>query len=118
MVIIDEQLAARFWPNADPIGRRMYLPQRPEDVERPGPDAVWLSIVRVVGNVKLRGLVEGEGLPPRAARHASIRSSRSRSSNNFVAFVSFVVAKKAYRSIPINSMSKTSIPRGDPASPL
>ena len=32
VVIVDEQLAARFWPNADPIGRRVYLPQRPEDV--------------------------------------------------------------------------------------
>jgi putative ABC transport system permease protein len=38
----------------------MYLPRRPEDVVKPGPDAVWLQVVGVVGSVKLRGLVEGE----------------------------------------------------------
>jgi predicted permease len=60
VVILDEQLAARFWPNADPIGRRVYLPERPEDVIKPGPDVTWLQVVGVVGNVKLKGLVEGE----------------------------------------------------------
>ncbi|HEX2442715.1 MAG TPA: ABC transporter permease [Vicinamibacterales bacterium] len=60
VVIVDEQLAKRFWPNADPIGRRIYLPQRPEDVVKPGPDVTWLRVVGVVANVKLRGLVEGE----------------------------------------------------------
>jgi putative ABC transport system permease protein len=60
VVMVDEQLARKFWPGADPIGRRMYLPRRPEDVVKPGPDAVWLQVVGVVGSVKLRGLVEGE----------------------------------------------------------
>jgi predicted permease len=60
VVILDEQLAARFWPNTDPIGRRVYLPKRPEDVIKPGPDVTWLQVVGVVGNVKLKGLVEGE----------------------------------------------------------
>jgi predicted permease len=60
VVLVDEQLAKRFWPNADPIGRRMYLPDRPEDVVKPGPDVTWLRVVGVVADVKLRGLVEGE----------------------------------------------------------
>jgi predicted permease len=60
VVIVDEPLARRFWPNADPIGRRVYAPQRPEDVAKPGPDTVWIQVVGVVGSVKLRGLVEGE----------------------------------------------------------
>ena len=30
VVIVDEQLAKKFWPNADPIGRRMYLPSGPK----------------------------------------------------------------------------------------
>ena len=34
VVIVDEQLAARFCPNADPIGRRVYLPARVEDGAR------------------------------------------------------------------------------------
>jgi predicted permease len=60
VVIVDERLASRFWPNADPIGRRMYLPDRPEDVVKPGPDTVWLQVVGVVAAVKLKGLAEGE----------------------------------------------------------
>jgi predicted permease len=61
VVIIDEQLAKRFWPNADPIGRRLYLPQRAEDVEKPGPGVIWLQVVGVVAAVKMRGVVEAEG---------------------------------------------------------
>ena len=30
VVIVDERLADKFWPNADPIGRRMYLPAAPK----------------------------------------------------------------------------------------
>ena len=60
VVIVDEQLAKRFWPNQDPVGRRMYLPDTPEDVAKPGPTVTWLQVVGVVGAVKLRGLEEGE----------------------------------------------------------
>jgi predicted permease len=60
VIILDAQLAQRFWPNADPIGRRVYLPSRPEDIRNPGPDVTWLQVVGIVGNVKMRGLVEGE----------------------------------------------------------
>ena len=61
VVIVDERLARKFWPNADPIGRRMYQPQRPEDVVKPRTKAVWVQVVGVVGAVKHRGLIEGEG---------------------------------------------------------
>ena len=47
-------------PNQDPVGRRMYMPDEPEDVEKPGPKVTWLQVVGVVGAVKLRGLEEGE----------------------------------------------------------
>jgi predicted permease len=60
VVIVDERLAKRFWGDADPIGRRMYQPRRPEEVAKPAPDAVWLQVIGVVGAVKLKGLVEGE----------------------------------------------------------
>ena len=60
VVIVDEQLAGRFWPNQDPVGRRMYLPDSPEDVAKPGSKVTWLRVVGVVGTVKLRGLEEGE----------------------------------------------------------
>jgi predicted permease len=58
VVIVDEQLARRFWPNADPVGRRMYLPQSPDDVAKPGPKVTWLQVVGVVGSIKLKALVE------------------------------------------------------------
>ena len=58
VVIVDEQLARRFWPNANPVGRRMYLPQSPDDVVKPGPKVTWLQVVGVVGSIKLKGLVE------------------------------------------------------------
>jgi len=60
VVIVDEQLARRFWKDADPIGRRVYLPSTPDDVAKPGPKVIWMRVVAVVGAVKLRGLVEGE----------------------------------------------------------
>jgi putative ABC transport system permease protein len=60
VVIVDEQLAKKFWPNTEPIGRRMYLPDKAEDIAKPGPTVTWMEVVGVVGTVKLRGLVEGE----------------------------------------------------------
>jgi predicted permease len=60
VIILDQQLAHRFWPNADPIGRRVYLPSRPEDISKPGPNVTWLQVVGIVANVKMKGLVEGE----------------------------------------------------------
>jgi putative ABC transport system permease protein len=60
VVIVDENLAARFWPDRDPIGRRVYIPSKPEDVSGPGPGVTWLQVVGVVGAVKLRAMEEGE----------------------------------------------------------
>jgi putative ABC transport system permease protein len=59
-VIVDARLAQRFWPNLDPIGRRMY---QPEDAQHltPGPKTQYLTVVGVVDDVKLTGLVEADG---------------------------------------------------------
>src|SRR5262249_19001292 len=47
VVIINEQLARRFYPGEDPIGKRL----------RAGPDgAPWLTIVGIVADVKQQGL--------------------------------------------------------------
>jgi putative ABC transport system permease protein len=58
VVIVDEVLAKKFWPDKDPIGRRMYLPSQAEDVVKPGPNVTWLQVVGVVGTVKASGLTE------------------------------------------------------------
>ncbi len=59
VIILDERLAKLFWPNADPIGRRVYLPKTPNDVAKPGPDVTWMQVVGVVAQMKVKGLVEG-----------------------------------------------------------
>jgi predicted permease len=60
-IIVDERLAKKFWPDSDPIGRRMYRPGSPDEVLKPGPDTRWYHVVGVVGSVKQQGLVDGEG---------------------------------------------------------
>jgi predicted permease len=60
VVIVDERLAARFWPGTDPIGRRMFMPEDVANVTTPGPNTRWLTVVGVVETVKLTGLVETE----------------------------------------------------------
>jgi putative ABC transport system permease protein len=55
-VIVDQRLAERFWPDQDPVGRRMWQPASAEDLVAPGPNAVWHTVVGVVGPVKARGL--------------------------------------------------------------
>ena len=50
-VLVSEGLAARFWPNQDPIGKRIRLPSNPGR-----DDAPWRTVVGVVGDVKQYGL--------------------------------------------------------------
>jgi putative ABC transport system permease protein len=45
VVIINETLAREFFPNEDPVGQRVTFRRAP------GPDAPWLTIVGVVGDV-------------------------------------------------------------------
>ncbi len=47
VVVIDENLARQYWPNQDPVGKRM----------RRGTQAPWAAIVGVVGHVKHSALV-------------------------------------------------------------
>lgn len=53
VVVINETMARRFWPNADPIGRRIRLGRPPRQQ--------WVTIVGVVGDVRFRGLSEPSG---------------------------------------------------------
>jgi predicted permease len=61
VTIIDERLAARFFGRKDPIGRRLWRPDRAEELSRgPGPTSRFYTIVGVVGNIRTRGLTEKE----------------------------------------------------------
>lgn len=61
VVIVDQRLARRFWPGANPVGRRMYEPTNARDVLAITEKTQWFTVVGVAGEVKLRGLVEGVG---------------------------------------------------------
>jgi putative ABC transport system permease protein len=54
-VIVDENLAQRFWRDDDPIGRRIFRPSSAKDLESTGPDTPWLTVVGVVRDAQLRG---------------------------------------------------------------
>ena len=52
-IIVDETLARKFWPNADPIGRRMYRPENPDDLLKINEKTQWLTVVGVVGDIHM-----------------------------------------------------------------
>jgi predicted permease len=56
-VIVSQQVVTRFWPNEDPIGKRIKI----GSVDSPNP---WLTIVGVVGEVKYRGLPQNPTADP------------------------------------------------------
>lgn len=55
-IIVDERMVAHFWPNQDPIGRRMYMPESAKNLLQTGPDTKWLTVVGVVKEVQLDGI--------------------------------------------------------------
>ena len=57
-VIVDEKLAKRFWPNQDPVGRRMYLPQDINNLLAVNDKTVYLYVVGVIRDMKLHALTE------------------------------------------------------------
>jgi predicted permease len=59
VIVIDQKLAERFWPGADPVGRRMYRPTDINDLLAVNEKTVFLEIVGVVRDIKLRALTEG-----------------------------------------------------------
>jgi predicted permease len=52
VVIVDERLAAHFWPNRDPIDRRMYLPNDAKDLMKIDEHTVWLTVVGVARTLR------------------------------------------------------------------
>jgi predicted permease len=59
VLVIDEKLAKRFWPNQDPVGRRMYRPTDLNNLIAITDKTVFLTVVGVVRDVKLHDLAEG-----------------------------------------------------------
>ena len=61
-IIVDEKLAKRFWPNQDPIGRRLYRPSSASDLTAVTPQTVFFTVVGVIHEVKLADLANDQGL--------------------------------------------------------
>ena len=61
VVIVDEQLAQHFWPNSDPVGRRMYLPGSPQDLLKVDEHTTWLTVIGVVRNLRYEHLEDKGG---------------------------------------------------------
>ncbi len=60
VVLVDERLAQKFWPGSDPVGKRMYRADRPEDFLHPNENVTWYRVIGVVGSIRQRGLVEAD----------------------------------------------------------
>jgi predicted permease len=58
-IMVDEKLAKRFWPNQDPIGRRMYRPTDLNNLVGITDKTVFLTVVGVVKDIKMHDLAEG-----------------------------------------------------------
>ena len=61
VVIVDERLARHFWPDRDPIGRRMYLPQD-ANLLKTDEHTRWLTVIGVARSIRLDDLA-GNGSP-------------------------------------------------------
>jgi predicted permease len=51
VAIVDETLVQTFWPNEDPIGKRLH-----RGAGTPGPNNPWITVVGVVRHVRMRTL--------------------------------------------------------------
>ncbi len=61
VVVVDEKLAHRFWPNQDPIGRRMYQPTDINQLLAITPKTVFITVIGVIKDMTLADLVQGHG---------------------------------------------------------
>lgn len=76
VAMVDERLAARFWPGQDAVGRRLYMPTNMNDLTAITADTKFLNVVGVVKEVQNKGLATGRD--PVGAYYFPINQSPSR----------------------------------------
>jgi predicted permease len=99
IVIIDEHMAEQFWPNQDPVGKRIHIVQSKS--ENP-----WQTIVGVVGRIKQDSL----DTDPRIAFYLPHTQSSSRAMN--------VVVRSAADPTTLTAAVKKQIHDLDPDLPM
>jgi predicted permease len=75
VAVVNRRLAERFWPGQDPIGERL---------RQPNPNALWLVIIGVAGDVRHESLTASEGFDvylsatqsPQTWNHVVVRASQ------------------------------------------
>jgi predicted permease len=75
VIIVDNQLANKFWPGQDPLGRFLYFPDDVKTGLGPPPRDQWMTVVGVVENVRLDGLVDGAGFRTVGAYYLPLEQS-------------------------------------------
>jgi predicted permease len=61
VAIVDQTLAARFWPGVSAIGRRLYRPDDPNNLLAMTPRTQTFTVVGVIAPMKLETLVDPRG---------------------------------------------------------
>ena len=62
VMVIDDTLAKRFWPNGDALGKRMYFPANLENIMAKPKEEQMMTIVGIIAPMRIRGLVDAPGL--------------------------------------------------------
>lgn len=79
VMVIDETLAKRFWPNGDALGRRMYFPENIENIMAKPKKEQMMTIVGIIAPMRIRGLVDAPGIRRTGTYFFPLRQDPTRS---------------------------------------
>jgi predicted permease len=106
-IIVDESLARKFWRNEDPIGKRMYRPENPNDLMKIDKNTKFLTVVGVIGDVRQQDM----------AGDSSVGTYYFPFAQNPFANGTFAV-KSSLESIAVLRAIRAQVSRIDPEMPL
>jgi predicted permease len=56
VIVVDERLARHFWPNSDPLGRRMCFPNDAKDLLKIDQHTQWMTVIGVARSLRYENL--------------------------------------------------------------